>query len=435
MPRVSFYTLGCKLNQAETAMLAEDFVRHGYKVVQFGEPADVCVVNTCTVTAKSDYQCRQALRRAVREVPNAVIVAVGCYSQLQPEVLADIPGVDLVLGSNNKFELAQRIKDMGHVKSSAVFVNQHAQQELFVAPNPGHYIGRTRAFLKIQDGCNSFCTYCAVPSARGPSRSASISNVLNRAQNLVKRDYKEIVLTGVHVGRFGKGSKSPTNLADLLSHLVKIDGLERIRISSLEPQELTEELLDIISSSNKICHHFHIPLQSGDDNILNKMGRGYTTSEYSDIVEKVATALPNAGLGTDVIVGFPGETAEQFQNTLELIQNMPFSYLHVFKYSSRPNTVATKLPDNVPIAEKNSRSQQLRELGHIKKNEFYCRQIGKRLRVLFERKQNSYMTGWADNYSRVAVIHGDVHANELGMVHIEQAKESLVIGTLVSSAI
>jgi threonylcarbamoyladenosine tRNA methylthiotransferase MtaB len=433
MPRVSFYTLGCKLNQAETAMMAEDFVRNGYEIVRFKERADGYVVNTCTVTAKSDYQCRQALRRAINATSDAIVVAVGCYSQIKPKELSDIRGVDLVLGSNNKFEIVQHVNELVDSQASRVLIEPHRHHESFTAPNPGQFLGRTRAFLKIQDGCNAGCTYCAVPLARGPSRSAYVEDVVNRAQQLVQRGFKEIVLTGVHVGRFEEGSDNSANLVALLQLLENTDGLARIRISSLDPHEITEELIDVIASSDKICHHLHIPLQSGNDDILRVMGRGYTVSEYSSIIERIFKVLPNVGMGTDVIVGFPGETLDQFQNTLFLIRNIPISYLHVFKYSRRPGTAAAKLSDNIPSAEKNNRSQQLRELGQFKKQEFYKRQLGKQLRVLFERPQNGYMTGWSDNYSRVAVSLNEVTQNELGIVRINQIKNNLALGTLISS--
>lgn len=411
-------------------MLAQDFIDKGYKVVKFGEHADVCVVNTCTVTGKTDYQCRQALRKAAKTVPGALIVAVGCYSQLFSEDLANIQGVDLVLGSNNKFDLLQRIEEIADQKSTAVFVNHN--QEKFVAPNSGQFVERTRAFLKIQDGCNSFCTYCAVPLARGPSRSASIKDVVNRAQLLVDQGYKEIVLTGVHIGRFGEGNENSTNLSNLLRNLEKVKGLQRIRLSSLDPQEVTDELIEVAASSSKICHHFHIPLQSGDNEILRSMKRGYTTSEFSALIEKLDKTIPNAGFGTDIIVGFPGETPAQFRNTFDIVRNLPFSNLHVFKYSRRPNTEAAKLYDNVTNPEKKDRSQKLREVGQIKKNEFYKRQIGHKLRVLFENRHNGFMTGWADNYIRVAVPFKKVHANELYTVRINRAKENLAIGSIIA---
>jgi len=429
MSRVSFYTLGCKLNQAETAMLAEDFIRNGYDIVKFGEQADICVINTCTVTAKSDTQCRQAIRRAVKSAPEAVVVAVGCYSQLESELISKIPGVDLVLGTHNKFDLLQRIEEIRNEKNPQIFIRNHLQKEEYTALNSGEYVGRTRAFLKIQDGCDSYCSYCIVPYARGPCRSASLVDVMHRTRQLIEKGYKEIVLTGVHIGKFGQDRES--SLTDLLIKLETIDGVERIRLSSLDPQEITDELVEIIASSKKICQHLHIPLQSGDDDILHAMGRGYTTSDYVNLVEKVVLALPNVGLGTDIIVGFPGETAAQFQHTVELIRNLPLSYLHVFKYSQRPNTAAAKLPDNVSGIEKSNRSQQLRELGQLKKNEFYARQLGTKHRVLFERKQNGYMTGWSDNYLRVAVSH-QIKENEMGMVHIDRTNGRLAIGTLVS---
>lgn len=429
MKKVSFYTLGCKLNQAETAILAEQFEKAGYELVCFGEPVDICVINTCTVTSKTDYQCRQIIRRAKHQSPQARIAVVGCYAQLAPEKLQAIDGVDFVLGSDIKFNLVELLNQQ--LDRSAPY-SATSKNERFIRPNPGKFFDRTRAFLKIQDGCDSQCSYCTVPLARGKSRSDELHKILESAQALVDHGHLEIVLTGVHIGRYGKDLNPPIDLLHLLQQLERIKGLKRIRLSSLEPREIDDSLIDWIAHSEKICYHFHIPLQSADDDVLSNMNRDYTSRDYEQLIERIVKQFPNCGLGTDVIVGFPGETEQQFQNTYRFIDRLPFTYLHVFSYSARPGTKAAQLKFQIDPRLVKQRSESLRQLGKIKKKKFLEGLVGKKLRVLWETKtKGEWMFGWSDNYARVAAPSHAEFFNHLTEAEVVQAEANWVIGRLV----
>ena len=377
MKTVSFYTLGCKLNQSETASLEEDFRRHGYYIVPFGTPSDVCVINTCTVTARSDYRCRQSIRRAIKTAPDAIVAVVGCYAQTDVETIQTIPGVDIVLGSDRKFDLLNYLENGN-------FTCEQGENITFRESTPGLAENRTRAFLKIQDGCDSFCSYCIVPYARGRSRSASPDYLLNRMNEVVEKGYQEVVLTGVHIGKYGRDLQPALSLLQLLTLLLERTEVERIRLSSLEPQELSDELIELIQSSPRICNHFHIPLQSGSNPILRAMKRHYTRDRFATLIEKIIARIPDAGIGTDVIVGFPGESDDDFQASYDLITELPFSYLHVFNYSARQGTAAESLPDKVDDDVKKQRSHQLIKLGQSKKQQFMLSQLNKTRAVLFE---------------------------------------------------
>lgn len=428
MKTVSFYTLGCKLNQAETAALAEQFSRLGYEVIPFGEPADVCVINTCTVTGKSDYRCRQMIRQAKKISPAARIAVVGCYAQLSPEKIHAINGVDFILGSDRKFELADLIEDR---LAGAPPVWRQSTHDAFVNPVPGNFWDHTRAFLKIQDGCDSSCAYCTVPLARGRSRSDSPEHVVQLARELVSRGHREIVLTGVHIGRYGKDLQPQQNLLALLRQLASIDPLPRIRLSSLEPLEVDDELIQWVASSPQVCHHFHIPLQSGDDEILSRMHRNYSTVEYRKVIDSLNHTLPNCGLGTDIIVGFPGETEAHFQNTYRLVEQLPFTYLHIFSFSPRPGTRAARLREQVDPTAVKLRRDRLRQLGRSKKLHFHQLQLGKTLRVLWETTTpDGWMVGLADNYVRVRAPLRQELLKSLTMVDIKQAEQDFVTGEI-----
>lgn len=400
MKKVSFHTLGCKLNYAETASLERQFVDRGFSIVPFGEESDVCVVNTCSVTERADRECRQIVRRALHTSRDPYVVVLGCYAQLQPEELASIHGVDLVLGANEKFRLFEHAGAFRKEEVPRVYVSPIEQASDFGAAYSGGVDDRTRAFLKVQDGCDFNCSFCTIPLARGSSRSQAIGECVAQAEILVDQGYREIVLTGVNVGDYGKGEG--TSLLALVERLESVSGLDRIRISSIEPNLLSPELLDYWSSSEKLCPHFHIPLQSGSDDILRKMRRRYTTSDYSRLVDAIRKKLPDAGIGADVIVGFPGETDDHFKMSYNFLYELAVTYFHVFTYSERPNTPSLGLEGRIEPRLRYSRSEMLRTLGLQKKQAFYRSQLHTTREVLFERNVvDNMISGYTENYVRV----------------------------------
>ncbi len=423
--------MGCKLNQAETAILAEQFEQRGYRLLPFGESVDVCVINTCTVTAKSDYRCRQMIRKAKKISPSAKIAVVGCYAQLSPEKIQSIDGVDFILGSDKKFDLLDVIAEKDS-EDQALFLS--STNDTFLRPTSGNFWDHTRAFLKIQDGCDSFCSYCTVPLARGRSRSDSLDKVIMSAKELVQRGHREIVLTGVHIGRYGRDLNPSWRLLDVLKELEQIPDLNRIRLSSLEPLEIDDALLDWVTNSQKVCHHFHVPLQSGDDEILKVMNRNYTSAIYVETIQRIKKMLPDCGLGTDIIVGFPGETGERFQNTYSLVEQLPFTYLHVFSFSPRKSTKAARLLNHVNSEDIKGRSQTLRLLGKKKKIYFYKSLIGQKIKVLWEEKNaRDWMFGFSGNYARVAAKANPDFFNKICDVEIVAAEQDFVSGKLEDS--
>ena len=430
MRKISFYTLGCKLNQAESAIMADQFRAQGFEIVPFGEQADICVINTCTVTAKTDYRCRQMIRRAKKVAPGAKIAVVGCYAQLHPEAIREIDGVDFILGSDRKFDLLPMLDSD---EDTSKIVIEKSDNRQFLAPESGFFWNHTRGFLKIQDGCNNFCSYCAVPLARGRSRSDSLEDILIHAKKLVAAGHREIVLTGVHIGMYGKDLQPRVSLLDVLKNLEEINGLVRIRLSSLEPNEISDPLLEHVASSEKVCKHFHVPLQSGDNEILKKMRRLYRREEFIDIIGKIKSYLPHCGLGTDVIVGFPGETEEHFQNTREIIEKLPFTYLHVFSYSIRPGTAAEKLPDQIAARVIKARSEILHTIAKEKKRDYYRSFVEKEVRVLWESKTDGeWMTGLTDEYVRARAKLNLNLINRFGSLRVEKAGDGFVSGEIVA---
>lgn len=428
--RIAFHTLGCKLNQAESAALANEFWAHDYDIVPFGSEADIYVINTCTVTGRTDSKCRQAIRRAHKLSPNAVIAVVGCYAQINPEELKSLPGVKIVLGSDAKFEIMAQIE---HYFKTGRTYNARSTNHAFIQAHPGFYRNHTRAFLKIQDGCNNFCSYCIVPYARGRSRSEPIENVMSDIHRLIDHGYKEIVLTGVHIGRYGQDLPSQTNLIELLKALSREPEMVRIRLSSLEPMELDEEMIDLISDSKVICPHFHIPLQSGDNSVLQMMNRHYTSQYFFQLVDSIKRKISDAAIGTDVIVGFPGESDEAFRNTYDLIQDLPLSYLHVFTYSRRTGTRAAGFDHQLPRLTRKQRSDSLIALGKIKKKTFYAQSLGKILNVLFEsRDSGDTMHGFSENYIKVASGKDDRYFDEITKVKIVATTAIDVKGTILT---
>jgi threonylcarbamoyladenosine tRNA methylthiotransferase MtaB len=434
MKRIALHTLGCKLNYAETAAIGKQFILHGYTVVDLDDRADVVVINSCSVTASADRECRQVVRRALRHSPDAFVAVVGCYAQLQPSQLAAIQGVDLVLGTQDKFSLFNII-DHGKKKTQAdILVSCIGETHEFNLASSAGFEDRTRAFLKVQDGCDYSCTYCTIPMARGISRSAAVSDIVRQAREAVEYGYKEVVLTGVNVGDYGRNDG--TSLLMLLKQLVTVDGLMRIRISSVEPNLLTDELLDFWFAENKLCNHWHIPLQSGSDTILRSMRRRYVTQSYTDRIERIKAHIPNAGIGADIIVGFPGESDELFEETYNYLLHLPLTYFHVFSYSERPSTPASGLAGKVDPLWKAERSKRLHALGDQKRSDFYHCFIGKTIAVLFESiHSDGSVSGLTEEYIRVDVKTNEHVTNEIHNVSIQEASTDTCLGMIVKPKI
>jgi threonylcarbamoyladenosine tRNA methylthiotransferase MtaB len=418
--KVAFYTLGCKLNYAETATIERQFLEKGFSSVQFSEKADVYVINTCSVTSHADKKCRNIIKKAVKNAPGSFVAVVGCYSQLQSEQLAAIPGVDLVLGSREKLKMFDYVKDFSKKEQAEV----HSCEILKIKEFDSSYSvsGRTRSFVKIQDGCDYFCSYCTIPLARGLSRSNTIERVIEDVKDVAARGAKEVVLTGVNIGDFGKGSDE--KLIDLMRELEKINGIDRFRISSIEPNLLTDEIIEFMADSGKFVPHFHIPLQSGCDKILRLMNRKYLREVFADRVKTIKRVIPSAGIGADVIVGFPGESDEDFMDTYDFINALPISFLHVFSYSERENTKAAKLPGKLTPAETERRSKILHALGEAKRKLFYGSFIGSRADVLFEAyNKKGKMYGFTGNYIRVEADYDKSLINKTVTVLIKEEGE------------
>lgn len=401
----AFHTLGCKLNFAETSTIARQLTGAGYEKVSFDEKASVYVINTCSVTENADRECKFHVKRAMKANPDGLVVILGCYAQLKPEEISAIEGVDLVLGAKEKFNILSYLDDLQKTESHGLIHSCEIDEADFFI---GSYsIGdRTRAFLKVQDGCDYKCTYCTIPLARGISRSDTIENVVKNAMEIASKGIKEIVLTGVNIGDYGKGEfgnkKHEHTFLDLISELDKVEGIERIRISSIEPNLLKDESIELVAKSKSFVPHFHIPLQSGSDDLLKLMKRRYLTKLYTDRIAKIREVMPDSCIGVDVIVGFPGETEEKFLETYNFLNELPISYLHVFTYSERENTEAAEMQGVVPIPERKQRSKMLRILSEKKKMAFYRTQIGKTLPVLWEHEnKNGIMYGFTENYVRV----------------------------------
>ncbi|GGG56454.1 tRNA (N(6)-L-threonylcarbamoyladenosine(37)-C(2))-methylthiotransferase MtaB [Epilithonimonas arachidiradicis] len=424
---VAFHTLGCKLNFAETSTIARQLTDAGYQKVNFDEPAKVYIINTCSVTENADKECKLHVKRAVKANPEGLIAIIGCYAQLKPEEISGIEGVDLVLGAKEKFNILSYLDDLEKSESYAqIHSCEIDEADFFVG---SYSIGdRTRAFLKVQDGCDYKCTYCTIPLARGISRSDTIDNVVANAKEIAARDIKEIVLTGVNIGDYGKGEfgnkKHEHTFLDLISELDKVDGIERIRISSIEPNLLKDESIELVSKSRSFVPHFHIPLQSGSDELLKKMKRRYLTKLYNERVNKIREVMPDAAIGVDVIVGFPGETEELFMETYNFLNDLPISYLHVFTYSERENTEAADMQGAVPIPERKKRNKMLRILSEKKKMEFYRSQLGKKLPVLWEHEdKNGMMYGFTENYVRVSKPFDEKSINQIEQIILDKILE------------
>ena len=402
--KVAFYTLGCKLNFSETSTIARGFDKEGFQRVDFSDFADIYVINTCSVTENADKRFKTIVKQALKTNSNAFIIAIGCYAQLQPKELADVYGVDLVLGATEKFKITDYLNDLSKQTTAAIHSCEIQEADFYVG---SYSIGdRTRAFLKVQDGCDYKCTYCTIPLARGISRSDTLENVLKNAREISKKGIREIVLTGVNIGDYGKGEfgnkKHQHTFLELIQALDKIQDIKRLRISSIEPNLLKNETIDFVSNSNSFVPHFHIPLQSGSNLLLKKMRRRYMRELYVDRVQHIKKTMPNACIGVDVIVGFPGETDELFLETFNFLNTLDVSYLHVFTYSERPNTKAAVMDNSVPKATRMKRSKLLRGLSVKKRRAFYESQLGATRTVLFESENKlGYIHGFTENYVKV----------------------------------
>jgi threonylcarbamoyladenosine tRNA methylthiotransferase MtaB len=424
--KVAFYTLGCKLNFSETATISRKFTSEGFDRVGFEEKADIYVINTCSVTENADKKFKNVVKSALKQNPKAFIIGIGCYAQLRPEALAQVDGVDLVLGAQEKFKVTDYINDlskndMGEVHSCEIDeVNKYES---------AYSIGeRTRAFLKVQDGCDYKCTYCTIPLARGISRSDTMQNVLENAQEIASNGIKEIVLTGVNIGDYGKGEfgnkKHEHTFFELVQALDKVEGIHRLRISSIEPNLLKDETITFVANSNSFVPHFHIPLQSGSDALLKKMKRRYLRETYTNRVNRIKELMPNACIGVDTIVGFPGETDELFLETYRYLQDLDIAYLHVFTYSERPNTEAVEMEDVVPQQVRHKRSKMLRGLSVKKRRAFYESQLGNQLTVLFEAdNHDGFIYGFTENYVKVKTTWNNNLVNTLNKIKLTTIDE------------
>lgn len=424
--KVAFYTLGCKLNFSETSTIARNFQDEGFERVDFEEVADIYVINTCSVTDNADKQFKQMVRKALKVNDKAFVAAVGCYAQLKPEELAAVDGVDLVLGATEKFKITDYINDLSKNEMGEVHSCEIEEADFYVG---SYSIGdRTRAFLKVQDGCDYKCTYCTIPLARGISRSDTMENVMNNAREISQKGIKEIVLTGVNIGDYGKGEfgnkKHEHTFLELVQALDKVEGIERLRISSIEPNLLKNETIDFVSQSRTFVPHFHIPLQSGSNTILKRMKRRYLRELYADRVTKIREVMPHACIGVDVIVGFPGETDELFLETYNFLHSLDISYLHVFTYSERDNTEAAEMDGVVPGNVRAKRSKMLRGLSVKKRRAFYESQIGSNRTVLFEgENKEGYIHGFTENYVKVKTPWNPELVNSLHEVSLSKIDE------------
>ncbi|MDM8174916.1 MULTISPECIES: tRNA (N(6)-L-threonylcarbamoyladenosine(37)-C(2))-methylthiotransferase MtaB [Olivibacter] len=416
--RVAFYTLGCKLNFSETSSIGRIFQDAGYQTVPFNERADVYVINTCSVTDNADKKCRKVVKEALKYSPQAYITIVGCYAQLKPREIAEIPGVDMVLGAAEKFNIIEHINDLTKQKKAIIHNAPIEETNVFV---PAFSFGdRTRTFLKVQDGCDYSCTFCTIPLARGASRSGTIESLVKQAKDIAASGVKEIVLTGVNIGDFGiRQGQREDRFLDLVKALDAVDGIDRFRISSIEPNLLSNEIIDFVASSKRFVPHFHMPLQSGSNKILGLMRRRYKRELYAERVKRIKSLMPDCCIGVDVIVGFPGETREDFLQTYEFLNDLDISYLHVFTYSERENTIASQMEGAVPGSARSDRSKMLHILSEKKRRAFYVSQLGNEMEVLFESDvKEGYMHGFSKNYVKVRAKYDPLLVNEIKTVRL-----------------
>ena len=424
--RVAFHTLGCKLNFSETATISRDFIRHGFEKVDYRDKADIYVLNTCSVTENADKKARKLIRQAKRRNPNSSIAVIGCYAQLKPETIAGIDGVNLVLGAEEKFNLLNHLDTLDLNNGTRVIKSDINHVHAFTSSYSSGE--RTRSFLKVQDGCDYTCSFCTIPFARGESRSDTIVNTMKVAREVAQTDAREIVLTGVNIGDFGKGTTE--TFFDLIQELDQLEGIDRIRISSIEPNLLTDEIIEFCAASQKFMPHFHVPLQSGSDKILGAMRRRYKRTLYENCVAKIKQCIPDACIGVDVIVGFPGETDDDFFDTYNFLNELDISYLHVFTYSERPNTDALEIGAVVSKGDRAHRSKMLHILSDKKRRFFHEQFIGQERPVLFESVKNGKIMGHTDNYIQVQV-NGEIDLiNTINNILLSENNDMIVNGIL-----
>lgn len=423
MKKVAFYTLGCKLNYSETSTISRMFEQKGYQKVEFEQNPDIFIINTCSVTENADKKCKKIVKEAKKISPDSYVTIIGCYAQLKPQEIAEIEGVDAVLGAAEKFRLIELLDGFAKEQETKVLASEIQEAKSFNNAYSIH--DRTRTFLKVQDGCNYGCAFCTIPLARGKSRSDTIANIIASAKEIAMTEVKEVVLTGVNIGDFGiQEGKRQEKFIDLIQALDEVEGIERFRISSIEPNLLTNECIEFVSTSKNFVPHFHIPLQSGSNTILRRMGRRYLRELYEDRVNKIKTLMPHCCIGVDVIVGFPGETDELFLETYNFLNELDISYLHVFTYSERANTRAVEMDGIVPMKKRNERSKMLRILSEKKRRKFYEENLGKTFSVLFEEDvENGQMHGFTENYIRVAAKYDPLLINELKVVTLTTINE------------
>ena len=423
--KVAFYTLGCKLNFSETSTISRQLLNLGFIKSEFNDGADLFVINTCSVTENANKECRRIIRKAKKTSPNSTVIITGCYAQLKPESISSIEGVDMVVGANEKFNIPKLLKNFSY-KSTEIHGCSINNLDYFSSFS---LQDRTRSFLKIQDGCDYPCTYCTIPLARGKSRSDNISNIVKNAKKIADNGIKEIVLTGVNIGDFKENNK---RFIDLIKELDKVDGIERYRISSIEPNLITDEIIDFVKNSKKFMPHFHIPLQSGSDNILQLMKRRYNTKLYHDKIKKIKDEIPNVCIGADVIVGFPNEDEFEFNKTLNFIKNLNISYLHVFSYSERENTKAILLDNKVPKNKISERSKMLRILSSKLQRKFYLKYEHTEQDVLFEKdNKDGYMNGFTKNYIKVKVPYNEDLIKQRSNVLLSKIDENLIMNASI----
>ena len=423
--KVAFYTLGCKVNQYETNAMKQKFIDSGYEVVEFEEKSDIYVVNTCTVTNMADRKSRQILRRAKQRNKNSLLVVVGCYVQVGKEELEQIEEIDVILGNNEKNEIVEYVEEY---QRKSCFVSEINKPQEYKEFGNTTYTETVRAFIKVQDGCNNFCSYCIIPYARGRIRSRKIENVISEITDIAQKGIKEVVITGIHIASYGKDMQENITLIDLLEKINQIKGIERIRLGSLEPKLLTEEFITKLSRLEKICDQFHISLQSGCDDTLKRMNRKYTTKEVEEGVDIIRKAYPNSLLTADLIVGFPGETEEEFGKTSCFLKKIGFYKIHTFKYSKRKGTVAEKMPNQISPYIQEQRSKNIMKLSDEMQNEYNQKYLGKTVKVLFEEKEGEYYKGHTTNYMMIYMRSEEKMENEIKDIYIDKIENDRIIG-------
>lgn len=432
MSRVAFATLGCKVNQFETEAIEGLFKQRNYDIVSFHDPADVYVINTCSVTHLGEKKSRQLIRRAEKINPAAIIVVTGCYAQVSPDTVAAIDGVDVIVGTQDRQRIVDIVEEASRthrqIKAVGDIMQARAFEDIPIFAMPT----RTRAFLKIQEGCNNFCTYCIIPYARGPLRSRPLASVVSEAEKFIAAGFKEIVLTGIHLGAYGRDDAANVTLTDVVKTLLAIDGLSRLRLGSLDSIEVSEELIELMATDSKLCPHLHLPLQAGDDQVLAKMNRPYTTQEYRELVQHIVDHVPNVAISTDVIVGFPGENETMFNNSLEFIQTIEFAKVHIFPYSRRAGTPAADYPNQVAENEKKQRSHALQAVADAGVLQYHRRFLGREMKVLLESATAGVVEGLTGNYLRVYAAGDDSLVGNVHNVRLERLYRDGLWGKVIN---